>query len=229
MKVAAIIPVAGSGKRFTGAEPKQFLEIAGQPVVAITLKNILAVHQINIVVVICAKSAHNQIIKITSSIAGFSNRGMIVEGGKERQDSVFNGLKALSDDTEIVLVHDGVRPLISGKILSNSIRVAGREGACVAAVRVKDTIKRVKDGLVVETLNRDELWQIQTPQTARYEWLMAAHISAREYNFYSTDEAALLVWIGFPVRVIPGDYNNIKITTPEDMEIARLLFKESLH
>lgn len=229
MKVAAIIPVAGSGKRFTSVIPKQFLEIAGRPVVAITLKHILAVRQINLVVVVCAKSARNQITRITNTIAGFPNRGMVVEGGKERQDSVYNGLKALSDDTDIVLVHDGVRPLISGKILANSIRVAGREGACVAAVRVKDTIKRVKDDLVVETLNRDELWQIQTPQTARYEWLMAAHNSALENNFYSTDEAALLEWKGFPVRVIPGDYNNIKITTHEDMEIARLLFKEYLH
>ena len=228
MKVAAIIPVAGIGKRFTSAIPKQFLEIAGQPVVAITLKHILAVNQINLVVVVCAKGARNQIAKITSAIAGFSNRGMVVEGGKKRQDSVYNGLKALSDDTEIVLVHDGVRPLISGKILTNSIRVAGHEGACVAAVKVKDTIKRVKDDLVIETPDRDELWHIQTPQTARYDWLMTAHNSALENNFYSTDEAALLEWKGYPVRVIPGDYNNIKITTPEDMEIARLLLKESL-
>ena len=229
MKVAAIIPVAGTGKRFTGTVPKQFLRIAGQPVVAITIKHILAVRQINLVVVVCAKSARNQITRLTGSLSGFSHRGMIVEGGKERQDSVYNGLKALPHDTEIVLVHDGVRPLISGKILADSIRVAGREGACVAAVRVKDTVKRVKDDLVVETPNREELWQIQTPQTARYEWLMTAHNSAIENNFYSTDEAALLEWKGYPVRVIPGDYNNIKITTPEDMEIARLLFKESFY
>ncbi len=221
--------MAGSGKRFAGVVPKQFVKLSGRPVIAITLTHILAVRKINKVVVVCSKNTRNQLNKIVSTIPGFADRGTVVDGGEERQDSVYNGLKILSDDTEIVLVHDGVRPMISGKILRNSIRVAKQDGACVAAVKAKDTIKRVRDSLVLETLNRDELYQIQTPQTARYEWLMTAHNSAREKNFYSTDEAALLEWKGYPVKIIPGDYNNIKITTPEDLKIARLLFKESLY
>jgi 2-C-methyl-D-erythritol 4-phosphate cytidylyltransferase len=229
MKVAAIIPVAGSGKRFPGLTPKQFLQISGQAVVAITISSILSVRQINSVVVVCARETREQLDSITRTIKDFSKRGMTVEGGKERQDSVYNGLNVLDADTDIVLVHDGVRPLISGQILENSIQVAYRDGACIAAVPVKDTIKRVKDTRVLETLNRDELWQIQTPQTARYDWLIKAHQTAKEQNYYTTDEAALLEWQGYPVNVIPGDYKNIKITTPEDLKIAQIFFTENLH
>ena len=229
MKVAAIIPVAGSGKRFPGLTPKQFLEISGQPVVAITISSILSVHQINTVVVVCARNARDQLTSITNTIQDFNQKGIVVEGGKERQDSVYNGLNVLDKDTDIVLVHDGVRPLVSGKILKNSIQLANRDGACVAAVPVKDTIKRVKDTRVLETLNRDELWQIQTPQTARYDWLIKAHHTAKKQNYYTTDEAALLEWQGYPVKVILGDYTNIKITTPEDLKIAQLFFEETLH
>jgi 2-C-methyl-D-erythritol 4-phosphate cytidylyltransferase len=154
------------------------------------------------------------------------HKGSIVTGGKERQDSVYNGLQSLADDTDIVLVHDGVRPLVTHKIIRESLRVAERDGACIAAVPVKDTIKRVQNNVVQKTLNRAELWQVQTPQTARYQWLMAAHSAARQQNYYTTDEAALLEWHGYPVSVINGDYNNIKITTPEDLAIARVIYQE---
>jgi 2-C-methyl-D-erythritol 4-phosphate cytidylyltransferase len=228
MKVAAIIPVAGSGKRFASTIPKQFLEMAGRPIIAVTLQKILATSQIDQVVLVCARTTRGQMEKLVTAIPGFAAKGTIVTGGDERQDSVYNGLKILPENTELVLVHDGVRPLISTKILANSIRVAQREGACVAAVPAKDTIKRVHDKLVVETLHRDELWLIQTPQTARYDWLMQAHQQARRHKFNGTDEASLLEWQGFPVKVIQGDYFNLKITTPEDLKIARLLFKEFL-
>ena len=228
MKIAAVIPVAGSGKRFAGTIPKQFLKIAERPVLAITLEKILAVNQIHNVVLVCAKNARTQVEDLVSHLVEFTNRGTIVEGGKERQDSVYHGLESLSKDTDIVLVHDGVRPLITDSILKESIRVAKEDGACVAAVPVKDTIKRVRNHTVIETLRRDELWQIQTPQTARYEWLWQAHTDARKENYYTTDEAALLEWKKYPVKIIPGDYNNIKITTPEDLKFANLLFKENL-
>ena len=228
MKVAAIIPVAGSGKRFASNVPKQFLEMAGRPIITVTLQKIMATRQIDRVVLVCAADARDQVTKIVSAVPGFSARGKIVTGGDERQDSVYNGLKKLSADTDLVLVHDGVRPLVSTKILTGSIRVAQREGACVAAVPVYDTVKRVHEKQIVETLDRNELWLIQTPQTARYDWLIQAHEQARLQNFVGTDEASLLEWQGFPVKVIMGDYFNLKITTPEDLKIARLLFKESL-
>ena len=229
MKVAAIIPVAGSGKRFAGTQPKQFTEISGRPVIAITLTTIISVGEIGRIMVVCAADAVEQITAITGTISGFSRKGSITRGGKERQDSVYNGLKQLDEDTEIVLVHDGVRPFVSPEILVNSIGVAQRDGACVAAVRAKDTIKRVRENRVLETLERDELWHVQTPQTARYAWLMAAHAAARRAGYYTTDEAALLEWQGYPVQVIDGDDINIKITTPEDMKLARLIYEESLN
>jgi 2-C-methyl-D-erythritol 4-phosphate cytidylyltransferase len=229
MNVAAIIPVAGTGSRFPGSKPKQFLEISGQPVVAVTIQSILSVAQIQKVVVVCSREMHDHMQKISGSMPQFAPRGVLTEGGKERQDSVYNGLKVLNENTDVVLVHDGVRPLVSGEILQNSIQVAHKHGACVAAVPVKDTIKRVKHKRVLETLKRDELWQIQTPQTARYQWLKNAHDQAIKENFYTTDEAALLEWQGYSVHIIDGDYKNIKITTPEDLKIARLFYKEMSH
>lgn len=227
MCVSAVIPVAGSGKRFAGTMPKQFLDLGGRPLLAVTLQKILDLDLIGQVIVVCAPDAREQVEKIIAALPGFTEKGMITAGGKERQDSVFNGLSAVQPGTEIVLVHDGVRPLVTPEILRQSILTAKEYGACVAAVPVKDTIKRVHDDQVVETLKRDELWQIQTPQTSRFDWLWQAHLAAREKNYYSTDEAALLEWSGYPVRIIPGDYNNIKITTPEDLMIARLFIEES--
>ena len=228
MKVSAVIPVAGSGLRFAGTMPKQFMDLGGRPLLAVTLQKMLDLDQIGRVVVVCAPDARERVEKMTASLPGFTEKGMITNGGKERQDSVFNGLSAVKPGTDIVLVHDGVRPLITSDILLKSIQVAQEHGACVAAVPVKDTIKRVHNNQVIETLPREELWQIQTPQTSRFDWLWQAHLAAREKNFYSTDEAALLEWSGHPVQIIPGDYNNIKITTPEDLKIARLLIEESL-
>ena len=147
-------------------------------------------------------------------------------GGAHRQDSVFNGLSALSDKTEIVLVHDGVRPLVSPEIITECIRIASDRGACITAVPAKDTIKRVQDGWVQQTIPREQVWQVQTPQGFRYELLYQAHQQARQMNYYATDEAALLEWLGIPVAVIKGEYRNIKITTQEDLVIAKSLLEE---
>ncbi len=226
MRTAAIVPVAGRGQRFASDVPKQFLDLAGQPVIFRTVEQILKVPQINTGVVVTASEDIDKIYNILSDIPGFKQRFRVVAGGEQRQDSVYNGLQALVPDTILVLVHDGVRPLVTPEIIRHSIAVALREGGCVAAVPVKDTIKKALDNKIIETIPRENLWQIQTPQTFRYEVLMEAHLKAREADYYGTDEASLVEWSGHPVAIVEGSYRNIKITNPEDLEIARALFEE---
>jgi len=226
MRTAAIIPVAGRGKRLAADKPKQLLDLAGKPVIFRTLEQILQVPQINTGVVVAAPDDIDQIYNLLAQLPGFTQRFRVIAGGAERQDSVYNGLQALVPDTIMVVVHDGVRPLVTPEILRRSISVAAREGGCVAAVPVKDTIKKVSDNKIIETVPRENLWQIQTPQTFRYEILLEAHLKAREAGYFGTDEASLVEWSGHTVSVIEGSHRNIKITTPEDLTIARALFEE---
>jgi 2-C-methyl-D-erythritol 4-phosphate cytidylyltransferase len=162
---------------------------------------------------------------LLSNINGFKDKFKIVAGGPERQDSVYNGLMNLETDSQIVIVHDGVRPLVSRDTLLESIRVAQKAGACIAAVPVKDTLKRTQEHKIIETVSRSDLWHAQTPQTFQYSILLQAHKKAKAENFYATDEAALVEHLGHPVSIIKGDYKNIKITTVEDLEIVRMFIK----
>lgn len=221
MYVSAIIPVAGQGKRFGGQTPKQYLKIGYQSVIEITLNKFVSLNEINFGVVVVPDekvySSKNQF----SNIIGFKNKFKIVSGGKERQDSVYNGLRALPPQTDIVIVHDGVRPLVSSRLIRNSIKAAVNTGACITALPIKDTIKRVENETVLETIPRENLWQIQTPQTFQYTILMEAHEKARKVDFYFTDESGLVEWNGYPVHVIMGESQNIKITTPADLDLCR--------
>lgn len=220
MKIAAVVPAAGKGARFGNRIPKQFLKIGDREVITRTIDTILSVPEIGTVVAIAAPDGEELLADVLAAVSGFDRRGRVIGGGRERQDSVCNGLSILDADTDLVVVHDGVRPLVTVALIRASIRTAAESGAAVAAVPVKDTIKRVTGETVIETLPRDELWQVQTPQTARYDWLMTAHRKAREQNYYATDEAGLLEWQGYPVRIVQGDYRNIKITTREDLAAA---------
>jgi 2-C-methyl-D-erythritol 4-phosphate cytidylyltransferase len=228
MKVSAIIPVAGQGKRFSSSIPKQYLEIDGQSIIAITIKKILSICDNLKGVVVVAKTEMERTASIFDNIEGFKENFKIVLGGEERQDSVYNGLINLNTDSEIVIVHDGVRPLVSRDILIESIRVAKKTGACIAAVPVKDTIKRTHDNKIIETVFRSNLWHAQTPQTFKYSILFQAHKIAQLDNFYGTDESALVERMGHPVSIIRGDYSNIKITTVEDLEIVHMLMKSGV-
>jgi 2-C-methyl-D-erythritol 4-phosphate cytidylyltransferase len=228
MRTAAIIPVAGRGKRLASDVPKQFLDLSGKPVIYRTLQQILQVPQINTGVVVTTAEDIDKMYNLLSGIPGFTQRFRVIAGGDERQDSVYNGLQALVPDTVMVLVHDGVRPLVSPEIIRHSIAVAAREGGCVAAVPVKDTIKKATGNKIIETIPRENLWQIQTPQTFRYEILMEAHLKAKGADYYGTDEASLVEWSGHPVMIVEGSNRNIKITTAEDLIIARALYQEQV-
>ena len=170
----------------------------------------------------------------------------IVPGGRERQDSVYNGLRALDKETSIVVIHDGARPLVDGLLIKNCISELDSFDGIVAGVPVKDTIKEVKgnrqrtegkgheakgldDGLIVQrTLNRNVLWAVQTPQTFHYEKIIEAHGKAHAEGFYATDDAALIEHYGGLVRIIQGSYLNLKITTLEDVNIAETLYRRGL-
>ena len=233
--VAAIIVAAGTGSRMgTQPVPKQFLEIAGVPILGHTLQKFEhspAITQILLVTRPEDRVACERLIKAS----GAQKITALVEGGKERQDSVFNGLLHLNPETEIVLIHDAVRMFVTKEIITASIRDARKYGASVTAVPVKDTIKHVAPrtsemdaGFVVKTLNRTELWQVQTPQTFQYDLICAIHQKARQLGFYGTDDAMLAEHFGHPVKIVYGSYRNIKITTPDDLLIAKAFLRDEV-
>lgn len=158
---------------------------------------------------------------------GFSKVRAIVAGGAERQHSVLNGLNAMRgiDHDDLVLIHDGVRPFVPVDVLHSAAAAADESGAAVVAVPVKDTVKVVIDGIITETPPREQLWLAQTPQAFRYGLICSAHASAEAAGFLGTDDASLMERQGWQLRVVMGDYRNIKITTPEDMVLAEAFLK----
>jgi 2-C-methyl-D-erythritol 4-phosphate cytidylyltransferase len=154
----------------------------------------------------------------------------IVPGGKRRQDSVKNGIDALSKEVEVVVIHDGVRPFVTKAMIEESIHSAIRFGAVVVAMPVKDTIKIAQpDGTILKTLDRESLWQIQTPQTFQAHLIKEAYLKATEDRFIGTDDASLVERLGVKVHILPGSYTNIKITTPEDLMLGHLFLSVSSH
>jgi len=220
MQVCAVIAAGGQGKRMNSNVSKQFLTIKGHPILYYTLNKFEKMKILNEIILVVppadVKYTEEQIIRKY----GFK-KTRIVEGGKERQDSVYNGLKALPKDVDIVVIHDGVRPFIPVKIIENSIEAAAECDAVGVAVPVKDTIKVVDDKSIVKTTpDRKALWAIQTPQTFKYDVIMKAYEKAMEDGFYGTDDTVLVERMGLPVKIIEGSYENIKITTPEDIIFA---------
>jgi len=160
------------------------------------------------------------------SLAGVELATEVVPGGRERQDSVYNGLLRANPDTDLVLIHDGVRPFVSPGVVLATIEAAKECGAAVAAVPVTDTIKRVDaDGFVIDTPAREQLWAAQTPQVFRYSLLMQAHQSVRKRGILATDDAALLEHLGVRVKVVRGSYENLKITSEDDLPLAGLILR----
>lgn len=226
-KVAAIIPAAGSGIRMGLSSPKQFYELEGIPILVHTLRVFQQVESVgSIIVVVPAESCglvqnlvdQYQLDKVTR----------VIEGGKERQDSVSAGLETLGDEIELVLVHDGVRPFVSTTVIEECLEEAEKSGAAMAAIPVKDTLKAVSSRNVIEkTINRDGVWQAQTPQAAKTALLKEAYrLAAAKKDFIATDEAGLLEILGYPVKVVAGSEKNIKITRPEDLVIAKAILME---
>ncbi|MGC8862541.1 MAG: 2-C-methyl-D-erythritol 4-phosphate cytidylyltransferase [Armatimonadota bacterium] len=214
---SALIPAAGSGERFGRAGNKIFCEVAGKPVLAHTLavfESCAAIEEIVLIV----RQADLETARDLTKRFGLAKIRSIVCGGKHRHDSVANGLAHVTLD--IVAIHDAARPLVTDEIIRRSIEEAARTGACVAAVPVIDTIKSVADGRVEATVDRSSLYAVQTPQTFRTTLIVDAYARAYEDGFFATDDAALVERLGQEVTVVPGSYDNIKITTPADLEVV---------
>ena len=225
----AIIPAAGSGSRFGGQTPKQFLEIAGAPIIIHTLRRFDSCEDIGAIIVALQAS---EISSFEESLSGFEFRKPVrlVPGGAERSDSILNALEAAREfDPELVAVHDAVRPFITPAQISAVLARAGEAGAAILALPATDTIKEVEGGIIRRTIDRRLIWRAQTPQAFRYEMLLRANAEARAAGLPSsltTDDSLLVENLGLEVAVVEGSAHNIKITTPEDFILAQRLFEE---
>ncbi len=225
----AIIPAAGSGSRLGGQIPKQFLEIAGAPILAHTISRFLDCENIGAIAVALPA---DRIDEFRGRNRGARSIKPIfyVNGGTERSDSILNALEAVAElQPEIVAVHDAVRPFVTSAQISAVIAKAKEVGAAILALPATDTIKEVENGLIQQTIDRRRIWRAQTPQAFRYELLMQANQEARAAGLPSaltTDDSLLVERLGVPVAVVEGSPNNIKITTPEDLILAENLFEQ---
>ncbi|MEG6587019.1 2-C-methyl-D-erythritol 4-phosphate cytidylyltransferase [Dendrosporobacter sp. 1207_IL3150] len=223
--VTVIVAAAGQGKRMGASINKVLLPLAGQPVLQHSLETFSACAEIDNMVIVVAAEEVEQVQRMLSAAENLKPY-TVVAGGSERQYSIANALAVISENTEIVLVHDGARPLITTNTIKCVIKEAREHGAVVAAVPVKDTIKTVgDDGFVRETPDRNALWAVQTPQAFKYSILKSAYKFADKMGFLATDDAALVEKLGVRVKIVKGSYTNFKITTPEDMAFADVITK----
>ena len=219
MSVCAVVPAGGLGTRMGGTVPKQFLNLNGKPILYYTLKALQESGLISELILVVPKKEYGNACDQWLGKPEIVTK--VVVGGAKRQDSVYNGFCEVSREPEIVLVHDGVRPFLSHKMIRETINAAREYGAAITAIPVHDTIKRVDaSGLVSQTVERENLWRVQTPQAFQYKILNEAFKKANSENFYGTDEGTLIEHLGAPVKVIEGSEKNIKITKPEDLELS---------
>lgn len=213
-EIEAIIVAGGKGRRI--GQDKLYVPLRGKPIIFYTIEAILALVP-SIILVVSEERLNwwkeNNRYRIKK----------IVVGGKERQDSVHQGLKSLNENIELVLIHDGARPFVSKELIERVILSAKEYKAVVPGVKSKATVKTVKDGWAINTLNREYVWLIQTPQCFERELIVKSYEKAYNEGFYGTDCASIVEKGGFKIKVIPGDERNIKITTQFDLELANFL------
>jgi 2-C-methyl-D-erythritol 4-phosphate cytidylyltransferase len=225
MDVGVVVAAGGSGRRMGGKLPKQFLLLQGRTILERTLALFNAHPEVCEIVVVVPK----EYLEKTAWIIHQSNLRKalrVVAGGRDRQESVWNGLNAFDESPRLVLIHDAVRPLVRKEVINEVIRNVRRYGAATVGVRVKDTIKvEGEKGFYTKTLDRGKLWAVQTPQGFSYSLAFEAHKKARAAGFTSTDDASLVERRGRKVRIVEGEYENIKITTREDLAFAEMVLK----
>jgi 2-C-methyl-D-erythritol 4-phosphate cytidylyltransferase len=221
----AVIPAAGAGVRMGKDRAKQFLDLNGRPILAVTLDSFEKCRGIHGIVLVVPPRDLETCQNDFLPRYGFNKIRRVVAGGKERQDSVRMGLEALPGNCERVLIHDGVRPLVTLDLIQRILAASDTHRAVIAALPAKETVKEVDDsGKVITTLERSRICLVQTPQVFLYADILAAHRSACRENWQGiTDDARLAEKAGIPVHVIPGEEENIKVTTPFDLEWARIL------
>ncbi|MBL6968524.1 MAG: 2-C-methyl-D-erythritol 4-phosphate cytidylyltransferase [Desulfobacteraceae bacterium] len=225
LKTVAVIPAAGSGIRMQSDRAKQFLNIEERPLLAVTLTPFQDCREVEAIILVVpsddVKYCREEIVRRF----GFTKVQKVIAGGERRQDSVRFGLEATEGKYDIVLIHDGVRPVIEKGLLRTVIKAAMTHRAVITALPAKETVKEVNDRHeVVRTYERQRVWMVQTPQAFHYQDILKAHRQAIEEGWEeATDDARLMERLGVPVKVVEGSERNIKVTTPYDLELARFL------
>jgi len=227
MKVGAIIAAAGFGRRMKTDRPKQLLALNGTPILVHTLRKFDGCPAITYIIVTAPRESSEEVTDLVNS-AGFKKSVTVIEGGERRQDSIAMGLQQLHPGTDIVAVHDGVRPFVSIEDIENVVRQAAQSGAAILGVPIVDTVKQAEREFVESTLTREHLILAQTPQVFRTEILKQAFERAATDEYYGTDESSLVERLGHPVAIVRGSERNIKITRPSDLTLARAFLAEEV-
>jgi 2-C-methyl-D-erythritol 4-phosphate cytidylyltransferase len=223
-EVVAIVPAAGLGTRFGEDRNKPFETLGGKPVIVWALETLENMAEIREIIPVLKESDIQVGMELFGSYRISKIRRAAV-GGRERQDSVFNALNCIREKAPVVLIHDGVRPLLEARVVRRALSVLSGCDGVVVAVPPKDTIKEMAGDTVTQTLKRDALVAVQTPQIFLYQPLLDAYERAMKESFYATDDSAVVEWNGGRIRVVTGGYTNIKVTTPEDLVVAEVFLK----
>lgn len=223
MEYRVIIPAAGQGKRMQAGKNKQFILLDEKPVIVHTLSTFQQDQNCKEIVLVVSEKEKSEFRMLIETFQ-LSKVTRLVSGGAERQESVFNGLKALPQEG-IVLVHDGARPFVTIDMITRVAKEAAAHDAAVLAVPVKDTLKRSDGSVIIETVDRSHLWAVQTPQAFRYTLLYEAYERAEQVNLTATDDASLVEALGRNVSIVVSDETNVKLTTPADLQFADIILK----
>lgn len=221
MQYEVVLPAAGSGKRMGAGQNKLFLELLDKPILIHTLE-VFQQDPSCTGIWLAVKPEERDYIQGLLEQFGITKVKGLPAGGAERQHSVHSCMKEMQQ-VDIVLVHDAARPFITHDIIANLVQSAHQNGAAIAGVRAKDTMKKVRNGIIEETVDRDSLWMIQTPQAFQYDLIVEAEDVAEKVGFLGTDEAMLVERLGHTVHIVESSYENVKMTTQED-----LLFGEAI-
>lgn len=227
LKLAVIIPAAGSGTRMGSPLPKPFIELVGAPILEHTIRSFIKVDGVTQILIATSREWFEVVEGIFQNFSEPGISMQVVEGGKERQYSIHNAISYIEDDVELIAVHDAVRPFVKKSQIEKCCEVALKFGGAILAVPAKDTIKKVDEDLLIEsTPDRSKLWQAQTPQVFQRDLLISSYLSAKKSAYLGTDDASLVERIGGNVQVVEADRENLKITYPIDLEVAELILRK---
>lgn len=223
-QVIALVPAAGRGLRMGGSIPKQFLSLGGEPLIIQSLLALQAAAVVDQIILAVPSADIDYCQREIVAKHRFTKVTKVVAGGAERQDSVRHALAEVPSGTEIVLIHDAVRPFLTQGMIDEVVAAAKKHGAAIVALPMRDTVKQVRpDGMIERTVDRAPLWLAQTPQAFRRDWLEEAHRKAHAEGVRATDDAFLVEWLGHSVAVVEGSGENIKVTRPEDLVIGEAI------
>ena len=222
MNISVIIPSAGSGNRF--GQLKQFKKLNGEPLVILTIKPFLEIQEIVEIIIVVPS---NDIVSLDQYLKTKSYQGKIklVKGGDTRQDSIRNGLKLVDKKSKLVCIHDAVRPFITKDIIKLCIKKCQKFDGAISGIKSTDTVKVSNNNIVKKTIDREKIWLVQTPQVFNKNKLIKSMKNAEEKNINATDESFLMEKMGYKIKLVKGDSNNIKITFNTDWELAKYLIK----